>query len=199
MSDEKYDFGGVPTVIVKGGTTSAAYDKEMAKRKADAERRRAIQDEQASVSRKGAHIDSGKGFSIARLGSARMITQESPRLVLYYMNKDKTVRQECKSEITFMEHPTNVGEWDMMFAMVCPRCLERGIAEGESQMMIRQSHRTFWLDEKLKGTVVALRDPWGNLDPVIICGTVTTQDVIRCSNHNCNYAVRIQDSQVHEA
>ena len=33
---KKYDFG-VPTVIMKGGTTTSSYDREMAKRKADAE------------------------------------------------------------------------------------------------------------------------------------------------------------------
>ncbi len=196
MSDDKYDFGGVPTVIVKGGTTSSAYDNEMAKRRADAERRRAVQDEQAAVARRSG-VSEG-GFSIARLGSARMITQETPRLVLYYMAADKTVRQECKSEITFYEHPTKPGEMDMMFAMVCPRCLERGIAQGESQMLIKAAHRKFWIDEKLKGSVVALRDPWGNLDPVIICGTVTVQDTVRCANYNCNYAVRIHDSKVYE-
>lgn len=197
MSDEKkYDFG-VPTVIMKGGTSSSSYDKEMAKRNADAERRRALQDEQAAVAAQGAKVDKD-GFSLGRLGSARMVTQQSPRLVLYYMNKDKSVRQECKSEITFYEHPTKPGEMDMMFAMVCPRCLERGIAQAESQMLIKAAHRKFWLDEKLKGQIVALRDPWGNLDPVLICGTVTVQDVIRCANYNCNYAVRINDSKVYE-
>ena len=197
MSDDtKYDFG-VPTVIVKGGTTSASYDKEQARRRADAEARRGAQDAQAAVGQSGARRDDG-GFSLARFGSARMITENSPRLVLYYMNKDHSVRQECKSEITFYEHPTKVGEMDMMFAMVCPRCLERGIAQGESQMLIKASHRAFWIDERLKGTVVALRDPWGNLDPVIICGTVTAQDAIKCSNYNCTYAVRINDSKVYE-
>lgn len=198
MSDDtKYDFGGVPTVIVKGGTTSASYDKEQARRRADAERRRDIQDTQAAMGQQG--VSREGGFSLARLGSARMVTENSPRLVLYYMNKDHSVRQECKSEITFYEHPTKVGEMDMMFAMVCPRCLERGIAQGESQMLIKASHRAFWIDEKLKGTVVALRDPWGNLDPVIICGTVTVQDTVKCSNYNCTYAVRIHDSKVYEA
>lgn len=196
MSDDnKFDFG-VPTVIVKGGTTSSSYDKEMARRQADAERRRDIQDAQAALSQQGA--SSQDGFSMARLGSARMITEQSPRLVLYYMAKDNSVRQECKSEITFYEHPTKPGEMDMMFAMVCPRCLERGIAQGESQMLIKAVHRAFWIDEKLKGAVIPLRDPWGNLDPVIICGTVTVQDTIRCSNFNCTYAVRINDSKVYE-
>jgi hypothetical protein len=196
MSEKKFDFG-VPTVLVKGGTTTSAYDRDMAKRRADAERRRAIQDGQAAVARRGPTRDQG-GFSLGRFGSARMITEDSPRLVLFYMNKDKTVRQECKSEVTFYEHPTNPGEMDTMFAMVCPRCLERGVAQGESQMLVKSAHRKFWIDERTKGAVVALRDPWGNLDPVIICGTVTVQDVVRCNNYNCDYAVRISDSKVYE-
>ena len=193
---KKYDFG-VPTVIMKGGTTTSSYDREMAKRKADAERRRAIQDEQTAVARRGVTRDRS-GVSLGRLGSARMITADSPRLVLYYMAADKTVRQECKSEITFYEHPTKPGEMDMMFAMVCPKCLERGVTQGESQMLIKAAHRKFWLDERTKGTVVPLRDAWGNLDPVIICGTVTVEDTVRCSNYNCAYAVRINNSQVFE-
>jgi len=201
MSDDKadapkYEFG-VPVVIVKGGTSTGAYDREREKRKADAEMRRAQLDEQMAAGRQGATVDQS-GFTLARLGSARMVTEHSPRLVLYYMNRDHTVRQECKSEITTTEHPTDPARLDMTFALVCPRCLERGEPQGESQMLVRESHRKFWIDERTKGSVIALRDPWGNLDPVIICGTVTVQDIVRCKNYNCNYAVRINDSKVYE-
>jgi len=129
-----------------------------------------------------------------------MINQNSPRLILRYLNKDGSIHLECKSEITLVPPPnsSDAAPLEMMFAMVCPRCVSRGVPQGEAQMMIRESHRKFWIDEKRKGQVEPLEWPGGVREFVTICGTVTVQDIVRCSNYNCNYAVRIENSNIRE-
>lgn len=197
MSDkENWSVGGVPMGIVKGGTSSSAYDNQIAKEKAEEDGRRAREDAKFAVAQRGVQ-QTPEGLIVSRMGSANFVGRDSLWLVLYYLKSDGTVRQECKSEITMIGGEKQ-GEIDSMFAMVCPRCLERGVPQGRSQMMIRNSHRQFHIDERRKGDVVVLTDPWGRQHPVILCGTVSCDDVIRCDNYNCTYAVRIENSNVRE-
>ena len=181
----------VPTVFIKGGTSSTRYDNAIAKKKADAEARRKKQDvmyhEAAHASEKGA---------VSRIGSQKLITNESPKAVLYYLNKDGSVRQECISEITMLPLPG--GEVDMMFTLVCPHCLERGVGQGESQLMVKNSHRKWHLREDIPADkkFVMLEDPYGNPIHVNVAGWITVEDTIRCSNYNCNWACKIDKSRV---
>jgi hypothetical protein len=181
-----------PMVFVKGGTTPSTYDNALAAKQADAEERRAHED---WVAHKVEHAH--EEGAIARIGEQKFLTSESPRLVLYYMNRDGSVRQECLSEITMYPVPGSlIGEIDMMFTLVCPRCLERGVPQGESQLMVQNRHRKFHRDERKK-TIVQLLTPFG---PQIVhqdC-TVTVDDIVRCSNFNCTWQVRIADSKVYE-
>jgi hypothetical protein len=195
MSGDKTDgitVAGVPFGIVKGGTTSSAYDAEVAKTEDDARRRRLVQDAMYAK----AQGPKKPGESV-RLGSNRLINESSPRLVLSYMKKDKTVRQQAVSEIATSAIPDRPEEIEANFTMVCPRCIDRGIPQGQAQMHIRDSHRKFWLDERKRG-VVMVEYGWGEKQAVLIAGTVTCEDVIRCSNHNCDFACRIDDSKVYE-
>jgi hypothetical protein len=197
VSDEKKPMavGGVaPTVFMKGGSTSAAYDKEMAKKRADAEARRAHQDRQMGLSQQSTTL--GGPAEVARLGSHRMITNDSPRLLLRYLNRDKSVRQECISEITHIGGQAP-GDVDTMFSLVCPKCLERGLPQGEAQLFVRNSHRKFHLDSRKAGPRV-VDTPYGR-EVVLVCGDVTVDDIVRCSNFNCDWAVRIDNSNVQEA
>ena len=93
-------------------------------------------------------------------------------------------------------------EWEIMFAMVCPRCVARGVPQGQSQMLIRNTNRKFSLDERLKGTIVVLEHDYGDgfpfKEPVIIAGVVTVHETVRCDNHNCTFACRIENSNIIE-
>lgn len=181
-------------VLVKGGTSSSGYDNEMAARRADAEARRDKQGRMAEIGARG--VRPGEA---ARFGSARFMNEASPRVVLLYLNKDKTVRQECISEITMIEGKAQ-GELDMMFTLVCPRCVARGVPQGEAQCMVRSSHHKFYIDDKSKGQPVMVRDPFtGEPVAVRICGTICCDDTIKCDAYNCDWAVRIWDSCVQEA
>jgi hypothetical protein len=190
-------IAGVPIGIVKGGTTSSHYDNEMASRKADAERRRAHQDTAAAMS--GKVTRSGEA---ARLGSMNLISSASPRLVLKYLNRDKTVRQEALAEITTLPDPSNPIIIDVMFSMVCPRCVARGVEQGQAQLMIRNSHRKWTLDERKKGSIVMVEYHYpGSVPfrkPVVIAGEVTVEDIVKCDNFNCDFRCRIDKSNVYE-
>lgn len=181
-----------PTIIVKGGTTSSSYDNKIAEQRADAEQRRAHEDWVADKVERAPEEG-----AIARIGEQKFLTNESPRLVLYYMNRDGSVRQECLSEITMYPIPGSfTGDLDIMFTLVCPKCLERGVPHGESQLMIQNRHRKFHRDERQK-KLVQVMTPFG---PQIVhqdC-TVTVDDIVRCSNFNCTWTVRIGDSKVWE-
>jgi hypothetical protein len=195
VSDKKqFKVGGVgaPTIIMKGGTTSSRYDNEMAKKQADADKRRQHQDTQMAIAQK----QSGADGSVARLGSHRMIGNDSPRLVLQYLNRDRSIRQECISEITHV-NGAKPGELDMMFSLVCPKCIERGLPQGECQLFVKNSHRKFHLDTRKAGPR-RVESAFG-VQLVLVCGTVTVDDIIRCSNFNCTWSVRIDDSKVVEA
>lgn len=131
-----------------------------------------------------------EGFTAAKLHSLKMMDRGHPQLVLYYMNRDGTVKQECISEVFF------VGP-DAGFTLVCPRCLERGEPHGESQMQVMNGHRKFYLDQRKAGTMVQLTDPDGNPIWVRICGTVSCDDVIACDSCGL-FRARIEDSKVWE-
>lgn len=202
MSDEPQKGGGSSigasplTIIVKGGTTSSAYDNERERQKAAAEAGRAHQEKQEEAARFGAGMTEG-GFVHSKLTSMRMMDNGSPRVVFYYMNKDKTVRQECVSELVL-----TLG--DELFTLACPKCLERKESHGSSQIMVKKSHRYWELDWRppskggVAGTLVRLKDPYGKEFFVRLAGTITVQDIIRCSNLGCTWAVQIDKSEVWE-
>jgi hypothetical protein len=196
-------IGGVPIAIVKGGTTSSRYDRELQRREADAERRRKHEDRVRQI------VATQEG-GVARLGVTSFM-RDMPRVVFFYMNRDGTVRQECVSEINFTEGPTQ-GSVDMFFTLICPRCLERGVPAGDAQLKVHNSHRKFFLREERhtvklgihnsvvlgRGEIVDLRTPDGDPWTVVVCGSISVQDILRCSNYNCNWAVRIDESRVYE-
>jgi hypothetical protein len=185
-------LGEVPTVFVKGGTTTSSYDKEIKRREVDAERRRAVQDAMYATRARGQRLG-----EMVRLGSLAFVNQTTPRLVLSYLNADKTVRQQAISEVTLVPKEDEPNKWVTTFTMVCPRCVARGVPQGEAQMFIRDEHRKFWIDERRKG-VVTVEYAWGVRQTVFVAGVVTVQDIVRCSNYNCDYACRIDQSNVIE-
>lgn len=198
---EGASFGGVPlTVIVKGGTTPGSYDKHVAELHADAEARRDHQDKLFRMPQ-GLTVgnEGGDAFAQAvRLYSMQMSSaQLSPKLVLHYRNRDKTIRQSCVSELIEVPSQTGLGI-DRSFTMICPKCIFRGEKAGNSQMHIVSTHRRFYIDTKRAGTFEEVIYDWDEKENVLIAGTVSCDDIIKCSAFNCDYAVRIDESDVFE-
>jgi len=191
MSDPKdppSTLGGLPEIIIKGGTTPSSYDKQRAEEQRLTELGRAHQDKQMQAAQAGDQMTQD-GFVSSRLHSLRLMDSDAPKLVFYYMLRDKTVWQECVGEILVSP------EQEEFFVLVCPRCVERGESAARSQMLVRKSHRKWFLDTRKAGTLVRLV-AWGTERWIRICGTVTCEEILRCSNFNCNWAVRIDDSKV---
>src|SRR5260221_4823948 len=180
-----------PEIIVKGGTTSSRYDRELAERREATAKGQEHQDRQMAAAGVGDQM-TADGFASARLHSLRMMDKGSPKLVLYYMNRDKTVRQECVSELLVL--PTQ----EKAFVMMCPRCFERGVPAADAQIIVRSSNRAFYLDTRAQGTLVTLIDVDGRPFHVKLCGTVYADDILRCKNLGCTWAVKIDDSRVWE-
>jgi hypothetical protein len=199
MSEQKKGpatVAGVPIGIVRGGTTSSRHDAEVARRRADAERRRAHQDRMYET--RDAAVKRGDA---ARIGAVSFVDQETPRLVLNYLNDDKTLRQQALSEITLVPVPGRPSEWETTFTAVCPKCVQRGEGMDNAQMFIRDTHRKFTLDERRKGEVVVVDFVFPDGEKyqthVIIAGTVSVHDIVKCDNR-CGYRCRIEDSNVIE-
>lgn len=178
--------GGVPlapTVFVKGGTLSSRQTQQIQQAEHDANQRRAQQD--AEMAKAAQPLGPG---TVGSLRSRRMITEDSPRLVLWYRKHE----QECVSEITMV--PGSSGQLDPMFTLVCTKCLERGLPQGQAQLQVRNEHREFSIDHTQRGPK---RVFFGNTPKIVhICGTVTVKDKVRCGA--CGWTVRIVDSKVEE-
>ncbi len=114
-----------------------------------------------------------------------MMDNGSPRVVFFYLNKDKSVRQRGVGDVV------GTPDGDMLFTMVCPKCLERGESHGSSQVMVKNSHRKWGIDTRSQGKTVQLLDPDGVPFYVKVCGAIWVNDIVKCSNVNCTWAVRI--------
>lgn len=178
-----------PSILFKGGTPSSSWEKEQKEKQENARRRRQHQDAQFALSKQGMSGDNGLG--IARLGSKRLITDDAPRLILNYRNYD----QEGISEITFVPRQDKPSEMEMMFTLVCIGCLKRGVRLEEAQLMVRESHRQFSIDDRLKNKKPRMVEGFGLVTPA---GLVSAKDIIRCTNYNCNWAVKVIESVVDE-
>lgn len=187
MSEKKEAF---PQIIIKDPSASSSwFDKEMAQRTQDAERRRTHQDTQMQMAKhRGGPADA------VRFGSKRMITQDAPRLVLHY----RKYGYDCVSEVTWVPMIGKPGAQELMFTLVCPRCLERKVPQGEAQLMVRESHRHFWIDDRPEHKRPVMVNMFGVEQQILPAGKVTVADTVRCTNVGCGWAVRITDSMVTE-
>lgn len=162
---------------------SSSLERNIKASEADANQRRAQQDQAQRI----AAQQQGPG-SIASLRSRKLITADSPRLTLWYRKHD----QYCLSEITSV--PNGTGGIEMMFTLVCTKCLERGVPQGQAQLQVRESNKKFSIDDTKRG---AQQIHVGGIPQVVQrCGTVTVEETVRCGH--CGWAVKIVDSNVEE-
>lgn len=210
MSSRSPKPGGVPIVaphvFVKGGTSSSTYDKELAQRRAQAEARRAGVDKMAADVR---NADASQGVMSAMMSrtAAADGSSQVPKMVLNFLGAERKVVQQAVVDLVTV--PRSDGGVEMAFIMVCPDCVARGVPEGDAQMLIRDSHRKFFVDVTKAGIVpvekyeYAGKDASGDdtfvrvLEQQPVVGKVTVNDRIKCANYNCTFACRIDASNVY--
>jgi hypothetical protein len=174
-----------PMLFMKGGTTTGAHDRLMAQQRADTDQRRAIQDRQFAVSQQdplGARMRSMK------LGGA-----DSPKIVVALKHpKDNLYLDWIVCDLI------DQGD-ELILNMACPHCRVKNPGH-EPDFMIRQSNRKWHLDRSRAPKwmrEVGVDRLWINPvdgSTVVVAGTVTTEEWIRCPGLGCTWRFTIDDS-----
>lgn len=182
---------GMPlAVFVKGGTTSDAWDQEKKRQYAESDARRAHQD---NVQQAVADAQ-GKPNIATGLLSHQLLSRGNPKIVIEYVYGDAALNRECLAELALAPLPDNPDESEMILALVCPHCLKRTGRQDDSQLMIRESHRKFWLDDTKKR--IWHNDVDGSVH--MLAGNITLADRVKCPALGCSWAFRIDDSKLKE-
>lgn len=171
---------------VKGGTTSSRYDQQVAERKADAEKRRSIEDERQRLVLQNPQE--------ARLRSLQLADRRrDPQIVLRLEPPPEDICCEMTCELTTQPIAESLrGEmFQLILQLVCPQCVFRlGRSVAESHQQIQQLNRYFWLDRTRAGELYVARTG----EPVTLAGTITTEGRIKCSNLGCGFEFVIEKS-----
>lgn len=179
-----------PVGLVRGGTTTAAWDAMKARQYRQSDARRAKQDRAKAINRKS------QQFSCIRsdFRSFKLLSRANPQVVITYRQRDRALDRQAVCEIFITPWPERPGAFQLVMTLVCPKCMERTGRQDDSQVIIQQSHRMWWLDETKPGTFTHPED--GSFHR--IAGTVTTQDVCKCAAQGCQWSFRIDDSVLRE-
>lgn len=184
-----------PLGLVKGGSTSSRFDRTVQREEHRAERARNAERSRRAVAAQGLQ-QTPQGLVHSTMAEHTSMGRETPRIVLTFLKRDRSIRQQCVCEVLATVGPD--GDPRLSLTMVCPRCVARGIPQGQAQLIIRDDHRKFWIDDKRKGQIEEVISPGEPTEYIVICGTITAQDRIRCSHHNCDFVCKIDGSNVYE-
>jgi len=177
-----HDLGSF-TIKVQGGTTTGAFDKMMAERKADADQRRKQDAMDKAVGR--TPIEQGGGMMFEhRLSDLQM----SPRVHVTYVGKGKEFISDQLVDL-FEDDVTG----QSMLVFVCPECVRRGRDSGLSQCHARDGHRAWYVDKRTAGAVKVVENAAnpGGLERYISAGDIMDTDVLACSHEFCGCAFKI--------
>ena len=181
---EQRKVAGIPVnVFVKGGTTTQKWDEEKKRFYAETDRRQAHQDGQRAAVASAA----GRPDTKSALLSLQLTGAGNPKVCLTYKARDHALERQAICEVAVLSAT------EMILVIVCPQCLQRTQRQADSQLVIKNQHREFWLD----GTRAAL---W--VDPASgmthrLAGTITTRDLLSCNALGCTWKFRIEDSMLY--
>lgn len=195
---------------VKGGTTSARYDEQIARQKADADRRRSEEDHRRVLAKRHPADDVQRVIKTGTSARQREITLGGAGHALVVLGvkhpKDNQILDWQVCEIVV---PMGESEQEMVLCMVCMRCiftLHRSAQEAQTK--IQNSHRAFSLDQRKRENRkpnphlgFCAGDVWVNpRDPnevVTVAGMVTTHSWLTCDALGCGWRFRIDDSVIY--
>lgn len=171
------------TSFVKGGMVTSAYERQLQEKKADAERRRAAEDQR----RQTTLIDPNARLSTTKLGGSG----SHAAIVLEFWNSDNRPDMFIVCELTV--DPADPLARDLILIVCCPACTKR-FGMAEAQMTIRSNHRRFELDERRKGELwVNPKDP---TEFVHLAGTIHLTEMATCPGLGCGWRFKIDNSVV---
>lgn len=170
-------------LLVRGGTTTSAFDKEIQEKLADTEHRRA---EDAADRKIGTiPIERGGGLVFEHKLADPMT---GPRVYLQYVGQGREVLSEQLCEL--VEDDTS---GDRLLIFVCPECVRRGIPMTFAQCHARAKHRAWHVDRREAGRVKAVKnsDAPNGIEYYTSAGVIMDTDVLRCDQTNCGCSFKI--------
>lgn len=157
---------------VRGGTHTAAHDRQVAEARADAERRRQVEDNRQRFVMKNP--------SEARLRSLNLNdSSRHPMIVLKVTRPEDLV---CEMTCELLTRPVSVPmrdgrDFQWILQMVCPACVYRhNRLVGESQLTIQELNREFEVDQRRAGELYVT--PGGKA--YTLAGTIHVKDWVSC-------------------
>lgn len=180
-----------PEVLVRGGTTTSNYDKEMAFRLSESARRR---DEDAAEKRMGKiPIELGGALNFERKFTD---VNQSPRVLLEYVGWGKEAIHEQLCELVYDDlqtPPCNI------LIFVCPECFRRGVPSEFAQIHVRDNHRQWAIDTRGVGETKAVKNDAmpGGIEFYVYAGSIMDTDVLGCDNANCGAKFKITKNRLY--
>lgn len=185
-----------PVGFVRGGTTTGAYDKQLAEQRADIERRRAITDAKRRIVRDQQSREDGAAVMRTHLLGGQH--SQHPMVVLAIK---RPKQMEFDDWITCeLSEQGEAGELALIIA--CPRCiLTMGRPSDQSQITILQSNRAFtfeprapkwmWVEDQENRI---WRNPKNPDEIISVAGTIHMHEFGRCPHLGCGFQFTIDDS-----
>lgn len=189
--------------FVKGGTTSFKHDmNEMALREDASERRAGYDADVGLIKQTPPELGAGKLFT-------NRLT-ENPEIplsyvLIHYLNRHGNPvfhpsgePVTCRADVMVVDEFED-GMPERAITLICPRCIENGVAEDRAQITIRQSNKAFFLDTRTAGTWEIFKgfDAHGNYSPAESfpsAGMIMESEKFSCSL--CGWTARIDKNRV---
>lgn len=180
-----------PEGIVRGGTTSSAYDNEMAERLSQAEQRRA--DDEAERHLGTIPIEQGGALNFERKLADPDV---HPRVLIAYVAWGKEILHEQLCELVYddvQDPPAHI------LILVCPECFRRGVPTQFAQMHVRDNHRSWSIDTRGAGQMKAVSNDAvaGGIEFYHYAGKIMDTDVLRCDGVNCGAGFKINKNRLY--
>jgi hypothetical protein len=193
-------FGLPMEMFVKGGTTTWAHDQEMARRAAEADARRAEDDQQRALASKPIEEGGGVLYNNMLRPSSSGVPSQGPKVLLQYMSPHgRDVAYECLADVVAGADPLNAEGLSLL--LVCPRCMERGVKEAEAQLKISQSNKKWWLEPPRDAAHAIIKFdetlPDGSRAPRVLPSAGTVMECERFSCPCCSWTARIDKNRVY--
>lgn len=172
---------------VRGGTTSSRHDQRVAAERAEADRRRQIEDNRQRFALSNPQE--------AKLRSLNLTDSRQHPIVVLVVKRPEDLTCEMTCELIWrpLETPHRGRTHQWLLQMVCPACVYRHNKRvAESQLSIQQVNRDFELDQRRAGELYVT--PFG--DAHTLAGTIHTHDWMTCDHEGCGFQFRISNSEI---
>jgi hypothetical protein len=174
---------------MKGGTHTLKHERMMQQKRADADERRRVADEEKRIASMPLEQGGGKMFT-HNMGTP----QQHPVVCLTIHNPKQEIVRSGGKDVQILAdiivgNPDNPD--DLTLNMVCPYCWSNGTPLGECQFKILQSHRFWALDPRGAGELVIFDG-----QPYRSAGTVMDSTRVRCPQ--CDWTFRIDKNRIFE-